>query len=164
MLTTGLSMTIRGGGDPRQAWLARRLREWACRLGALPLMRMTASWFGFTSNPPNTSVWRDVPRQWRAPLGSSFATAGHRARRGQGRMIALRPDPAKVWRRAPRRQDRFARAFGGGLRPVLTAAARDALAMPRSGRRNGSRSNKETGLIAGLGRPLQPLGKRDSHD
>ena len=93
MLTTGLSMTIRGGGDPRQAWLARRLREWACRLGALPLMRMTASWFGFTSNPPNTSVWRDVPRQWRAPLGSSFATAGHRARRGQGRMIALRPDP-----------------------------------------------------------------------
>jgi hypothetical protein len=37
---------VRGGGDPRQAWLARRLREWACRLGALPPMRMTASWFG----------------------------------------------------------------------------------------------------------------------
>jgi len=37
---------VRGGGDPRQAWLARRLRQWACRLGALPPMRMTASWFG----------------------------------------------------------------------------------------------------------------------
>ncbi len=34
------------GGDPRQAWLARRPREWACRLGALSPMRMTASWFG----------------------------------------------------------------------------------------------------------------------
>jgi hypothetical protein len=55
-------MMVRGGGDPRQAWLARRLREWACRLGALPPMRMTASWFGSAWNPPNTSVWRDVPR------------------------------------------------------------------------------------------------------
>ena len=64
-------MTIRGGGDPRQAWLARRLREWACRLGALPPMRMTASWSGSASDPPNTSVWRDRSRQWRAPLGSS---------------------------------------------------------------------------------------------
>ena len=52
-------MMVRGGGDPRQAWLARRLREWACRLGALPPMRMTASWFGSVWNPPNTSVWRD---------------------------------------------------------------------------------------------------------
>jgi len=55
-------MMVRGGGDPRQAWLVRRLREWACRLGALPPMRMTASWFGYAWNPPNTSVWRDVPR------------------------------------------------------------------------------------------------------
>ena len=53
---------VRGGGDPRQAWLVRRLREWACRLGALPPMRMTASWFGSPWNPPNTSVWRDVLR------------------------------------------------------------------------------------------------------
>jgi hypothetical protein len=53
---------VRGGGDPRQAWLARRPREWACRLGALPPMRMTASWFGPVWNPPNTRVWRDVPR------------------------------------------------------------------------------------------------------
>ena len=57
-----MPMMVRGGGDPRQAWLARRLREWACRLGALPPMRMTASWFGSAWNPPNTSVWRDVPR------------------------------------------------------------------------------------------------------
>ena len=62
-----MPMTIRGGGDPRQAWLARRLREWARRLGATPLMRMTASWFGSTSDPPNTSVWRKVPR----PMASS---------------------------------------------------------------------------------------------
>jgi hypothetical protein len=71
MLTTRYPLTIRGGGDPRQAWLARRLREWACRLGALPLMRMTASWSGSASDPPNTSVWRDRSRPWRAPLGSS---------------------------------------------------------------------------------------------
>jgi hypothetical protein len=64
-------MTIRGGGDPSQAWLARRLREWACRLGALPPMRMTASWFGSASDPPNTSVWCDRSHPWRAPLGSS---------------------------------------------------------------------------------------------
>ena len=25
-------------------------------------MRMTASWFGSAWNPPNTRVWRDVPR------------------------------------------------------------------------------------------------------
>src|SRR3954452_17667536 len=37
-------MTIRGGGDPSQAWLQRRPREWACRPGAAPPMRITASW------------------------------------------------------------------------------------------------------------------------
>jgi len=30
-------------------------------------MRMTASWFGSAWDPPNTSVWRDVPR----PMASS---------------------------------------------------------------------------------------------
>ena len=67
MMTMGCPMTVRGGGDPRQAWLARRLREWARRLGALPPMRMTASWSGSASDPPNTSAWRDVPR----PIASS---------------------------------------------------------------------------------------------
>jgi len=43
-----------------------------------------------------------------------------------------------------RHTDRFAPPYGGGLRPVLTAAARGAPAAPRSGRRNGARSNKET--------------------
>src|SRR3954454_2428234 len=37
-------MTIRGGGDPSQAWLQRRPREWACRPRAAPPMRITASW------------------------------------------------------------------------------------------------------------------------
>ena len=35
--------------------------------GASPPMRMTASWFGSAWDPPNTSVWRDVPR----PMASS---------------------------------------------------------------------------------------------
>jgi transposase len=34
-----MPMTVRGGGDPRQAWLARRLREWARRLGASPRVK-----------------------------------------------------------------------------------------------------------------------------
>ena len=69
---------VRGGGDPRQACFARRLREWACRLGALPPMRMTASWFG--------SGWIHriqgcgaMFRPWRAPLGSSPRSLGHAA-------------------------------------------------------------------------------------
>ena len=40
--------------------------ESACRLGALPPMRMTASWFGSARNPPNTRMWRDRP-----PVASS---------------------------------------------------------------------------------------------
>ena len=43
---SGLPMTIRGGGDPPlNPWLPSRCEEWARRLGALPPMRMTASWF-----------------------------------------------------------------------------------------------------------------------
>ena len=42
----GLPMTIRGGGDPAlNPWLPSRCEEWARRPGALPPMRMTASWF-----------------------------------------------------------------------------------------------------------------------
>jgi len=40
------------------------------------------------------------------------------------------PRPGRAWRRARRRQDRCARACGGGLRPVLTAAARGATQEP----------------------------------
>jgi hypothetical protein len=35
---------IRGGGDPNTAMALVPYREWARRLGASPLKRMTASW------------------------------------------------------------------------------------------------------------------------
>jgi hypothetical protein len=42
----GLPMTIRGGGDPTlKPWPLSRCEDWARRPGALPPMRMTASWF-----------------------------------------------------------------------------------------------------------------------
>jgi hypothetical protein len=63
-------MTIRGGGDPSQAWLARRFREWACRLGALPPMRMTASWSGSQRSTEYKCVGAMFRAQGRAPLGS----------------------------------------------------------------------------------------------
>src|SRR6516165_8071566 len=44
--------------------------------GALPPMRMTASWLGPEVDLPNTSLWRQKMPQWRAPLGSrSYAKA-----------------------------------------------------------------------------------------
>src|SRR5207248_9342148 len=55
------------GADTTLPIRSQALREWACRLGALPPMRMTASWFGSAWNPPNTSVWRDILR----PMASS---------------------------------------------------------------------------------------------
>ena len=39
--------------------------------GALPPMRMTASWLGPEVDLPNTSLPRQKMRQWRAPLGPS---------------------------------------------------------------------------------------------
>ena len=39
--------------------------------GALPPMRMTASWLGPEVDLPNTSLWRQKMPEWRAPLGSS---------------------------------------------------------------------------------------------
>jgi hypothetical protein len=68
---TAAPITIRGGGDPRQAWLARRLREWACRLGALPPMRMTASWSRSTRTCRIQVCSAIFRARWRAPLGSS---------------------------------------------------------------------------------------------
>src|SRR5712691_9267099 len=84
-IADAMPMTVRGGGDPRQAWLARRLREWARRLGATPLMRMTASWFGSASDPPNTSVWREVPR----PMASSPRIRLMSGIRGRERPVSL---------------------------------------------------------------------------
>jgi len=69
-------MTIRGGGDPRQAWLSRRLREWARRPrpGTSPSMRMAASWSGLLQTPEYKSVDAMVRVHWRVPLGSSWET------------------------------------------------------------------------------------------
>ena len=67
-------MTIRGGGDPRQAWLPRRLREWARRPGTSPSMRMAASWSGLLQTPEYKSVDAMFRVHWRVPLGSSSET------------------------------------------------------------------------------------------
>jgi len=64
-------MTIRGGGDPSQAWLPRRLREWARRPGTPPSMRMAASWSGLLQTPEYKTVGAISGAQWRVPLGSS---------------------------------------------------------------------------------------------
>jgi hypothetical protein len=42
-------------------WLSCREKEWVRRLGASPPMRMSASWFG-SSTQPDTRSWRDYPR------------------------------------------------------------------------------------------------------
>ena len=81
-------------------------------------------------------------------------------------MIASQPGP--VWHRAHRRQDRFAPAFAvacAALRPVLTAAARGALANSRSGRGNGASIEQRNWLLGprSTDRPSS-IGKRDSHD
>jgi len=60
-------MTIRGGGDPRQAWLPRRLREWARRPGTSPSMRMAASWTGLLQTPE----YKSVDAMFRVPLAGS---------------------------------------------------------------------------------------------
>src|SRR6267142_129562 len=54
-------------------WLSCRGREWARHVGALPPMRMTASWFGSFADPPNTRLWREASRPGKqAPLGSQL--------------------------------------------------------------------------------------------
>jgi len=63
---------------------------------------------------PNTSLWRELRAQWRAPLGSSLTAAGCRCARD------------------PSRASRFAMA----VRPPLTATARSCDVPSRSGRRD----------------------------
>jgi hypothetical protein len=62
-------------------------------------------------------------------------------RSGRGR----RPRPTSLAPGSPPSRPLRA-ASGGGLRPVLTAAARGAASATRSGRRNGARSNRKTVL------------------
>jgi len=53
----------------------------------------------------------------------------------------ITPKPGPVWPRARHRQDRFARAFGGGLRGAPASLDRGCArrpSEPRSGRRNGA--------------------------
>ena len=63
-------------------------------------------------------------------------------------MIAPQPDP--IWRRARRRQDRFARAFGRGLRCAAASLDRGCARRPtnaRSGRRNGALIEQRNWLL-----------------
>src|SRR5215472_1420848 len=53
---------IRGGGDPRQAWLPRRPQRMGPPPGTSPPMRMAASWSGSTSDPRIQECRRDVQR------------------------------------------------------------------------------------------------------
>src|SRR4051794_3071607 len=80
---------------------------------------MTASWSGSRRTRPNTRLRREFCALSRAPLGSLSIDAESRSRLGQG------------WRRARGRQHRCAPC--GGLRPVLTAAARGAFWCPARG-------------------------------
>src|SRR5438046_306365 len=48
-----------------RASMTGRLVEWAHRCGALPPMRITASWSRSRWDLPNTSMWRDAQR----PIG-----------------------------------------------------------------------------------------------
>jgi len=172
MLTTRYPLTIRGGGDPRQAWLARRLREWACRLGALPPMRMTASWSGSARNPPNTSVWRDRSRPWRAPLGSSprqarsdVAVASRKARLAVHRASACSGVKALRNTSCARRTSRQA---------PLAFRSLDALrALREADRRRWdeerpfplpTKNRPQTKHNSQPDRLSEPVGKRDSHD
>ncbi len=50
------SMLIRGGGDPSYALASKPSGEWACRLGASPPKRMSASWFGSCEDPTEYKV------------------------------------------------------------------------------------------------------------
>ena len=57
--------------------------------GALPPMRMTASWLGPEMDLPNTSLWRQKMPEWRAPLGSSNRQAPSDAEAMQKAPVAV---------------------------------------------------------------------------
>jgi hypothetical protein len=52
----GLPLTIRGGGDPKNAMASMPEPEWVRRLGASPLKRMAASWSGSQADPTDYKV------------------------------------------------------------------------------------------------------------
>jgi hypothetical protein len=128
-------MTIRGGGDPTpKPRLPRRCEEWARRPGALPPMRMTASWFRSARIDRIQGCGADA----RAPMASSPRILS------SSRYGMDSPDqpslPPCSW---PSRASRFAMA----LRPPLTVTVRGGNRKSKVGTRRWSPagSNKEMG-------------------
>jgi len=77
------------------------------------------------------------------------------------------PQPSPVWLRARRRQDRFAPAFGGGLRCAPASLDRGCARRPRmrqvgTGKRCFDRTEKLA--LGAVPARLRSIGKRDSHD
>jgi hypothetical protein len=72
-------LTIRGGGTPYSNMALMPTERMGPPPGALPPMRMTASWSRIQTVLPHTSLWHEDAPQWQAPLGSS--TDRHRRRR-----------------------------------------------------------------------------------
>ena len=106
-------------------WYARPPTECARRPGASPLKRMAASWSGSNRTQPNTRSRREPSRAMAGSLGSFLFSAAATS--------ALQPENLK--RRFPagpglargsQPSTPLRAAFAGGLRPVLTAAARRA--------------------------------------
>jgi hypothetical protein len=129
-------MTIRGGGDPPQKpWLPSRCEEWARRPGALPPMRMTASWFrssridriqgcGAISAPD-----RELPSELSSPALA-------------GRKLARPTEPAAVLVTVK------GKSLRDGLWPPLTVTARGGQSMPgRDEEMIASWSNKEMKIV-----------------
>src|SRR6516225_11781987 len=58
---------IRGGVDPQHDVAEMPTERMGPPAGALPPMRMTASWLGPEVDLQNTSLSRQQMRQWRAP-------------------------------------------------------------------------------------------------
>ena len=70
---------VRGGGDPRQAWFARRLREWACRPRSSAADAHDCIMVWIRMDPPNTRVWRDLPRLMASSPRIITRSLGHAA-------------------------------------------------------------------------------------
>jgi hypothetical protein len=63
-------LTIRGGGNRLLTWHEMPTERMGPPPGALPPMRMTASWSGSKADRPHTSLWREMRPNGEAPLGS----------------------------------------------------------------------------------------------
>jgi hypothetical protein len=165
-------MTNRGGGEPTtdMAFAPRSRMDPPPRSSAADAYDCIM--VPIRLDRPNTSLWRDRSRQWRAPLGSSprqrhdrrFPDASpNPAKSGPtGQASGLKAHVLAAVKTASRAPSAVAVA---SLRPVSTAAAQGASLNPGRDGETVHRSNKETGPQEGaLDRLSEPLGKRDSHD